>query len=350
MTVAMSFASVNGLYEFNAEEMPLFGRRLDYQRQQEQGYGNRRVSCNLAGFFDRRNHKDMMTAYQALLHVIKANDCEFVYRIDTADIIRKRVYMANYTEPSDWKEFQGDYSIEFYYFEQPNFSVADLGIAASYTSPTGNYVFKQTPLWSAGSRSTRSSWRSSMFTPSGQPISTEATITLTGQLTADDYPGLKAEVDLLSAAFQSDGTLNYGSWTNIVRVESLEIPAVFPREFCFYTIVLKYDLADIYEFEATATFSRIHKFPKIKEYPFCNFRSVRQFNDSGQTVNYFISVTGANVAAARTLLANEAFNLVAGGGIEMEGGNEVWDYVKNKVSLSISKFHEQPVVPNLPGT
>lgn len=352
MSVIMSFSSTTGSFSFPAEEMPLFGRRLEFQRKGDQGYGNRRINCELQGFFDRKSHEEIIQAYQELLNVIKANDAEFVYNVTgIGDVIRKQVYIDSYADPADWKEYQGDYSINFHYYEQPDFSTATLGITASYVPDTGGaYQFVQTPMWSSSLKPTRTSWRSPSTTLGGTQIGGEASIQLTGQLTADSYSQMKQKVDELMAAFSYDGTLHYGTWSSPVRVDDIQVPQSFPRDFLDYTISLKYDTQDLIEFKSKANYSRVHLQPKIKEYPFCGTRRIRLFNPSAQQVNYYIFIRAKTLALARTHLANEAANLIVPGGIEMPGGTEEHSDDERTITLSCTKYYDTPILNNVAGS
>jgi hypothetical protein len=356
MPASMQFTSSLGNFQFAGDEMPLLSRRIEYQRHGDQGYGNRKINCDLQGFFDRNNHFDIMQAYTSLINIIKANDAMFLYSTSSSagsvkEIINKRVYLDGYADPADWKEYQGDYTLAFHYFEPADFSIADLGIAVSYQTTVGLYTFVQPPFWQASIKPNRTSWRAPRFTPSGKPISSEATITLTGQLTtAGGHPDLKAQVEDLRNAFQLDGTLNYGSWSNAVRVETIDIPQTFPRDYCEFSLALKYDLQDVYNFQSTRSFSRLHAFPKIKEYPWCGTRRIQTFFPSAQTVRYYISIQAASISAARSLLANEALALITPNGIEMEGGVEEWNDTDLSVTLTCTKFYDPPILNNLANT
>jgi hypothetical protein len=348
MPVSMKFTSSLGVYQFDTEEMPLIGRRVEYQRGQDQGYGNRRINCDLTGFFDRKNHQEIVAAYKELLDVIKANDAQFEYKVEDVTIINSRVYMDNFADPADWKEFQGDYAISFHYFEQPDFTVSDLGILATYTPTVGPaYVFVQTPYWQSGIKKNRAGFRAPAKTPAGVDLASEVTITLSGQLTADTHANMKNKIEELKTSFASDGVLNYGDWSNAVRVEDLQIPSVFPRDYCNFVIVLKYDSPGVIECQSRRSFSRIHGFPQIEEFPWCGTRRIRVFGPSGQYVNYFIRIRALDIATARTQLANEAANLIVAGGVEMEGGKEDWDDTDPSVSLSCTKFYNTPLLANL---
>lgn len=353
--VTMQFSSAKGNFIFPKDEMPLLGRKIEYMRQADQGHSNRKINCDMNGFFDRRNHADIMAAYKSLIEIIKCNDAEFVYTTTdslgvTADIIRKRVYIDSYTDPAEWKEYQGEYSINFHYFEQPDFAIADLGIAASYQTAAGLYTFAIPPNWQHSLKPSRSSFRASRFTPAGGVLSSEATITLTGTITGNSHSEMKTKIDELRDAFKLDGTLNYGAWSNAVRVDSVDIPQTFPRDYCNFSLSLKYDLTNIYAFKSTRSFSRIHGFPKIKEYPYCGTRRVQTFYPSAQTVRYSIHIQSSSIASCRSLLANEAFILITPGGIEMEGGTEDWDDTDLSVTLNCTKFYDPPLLGNLPNT
>jgi hypothetical protein len=368
--VFMQFVSTTGTFTFDGESMPLFGRRLEYTRATDQGHGGRKINCTLQGFVEGKQHTDVIKAYQKLLDVIKCNDVKFTYKADqTTDImVDQRVYMDDYSDPVDWKEYQGDYSIAFHYFEKPNFTATDLGIVVKYipkadplqTDPQHpsvyisnipqTYEFDPPPLWAAEQKKNRAGSRAPAVTAFGRIIAEEATIVLTGRLFADNHHDIRQKIDLLRDAFKWDGSLIYGEWQNDVRVEDLQIPTTFPRNYCDYTIVLKYDTKDIIEFRSRRRISRLHKYPKITEIPACGVVRVQEFSTLGQTINYFIYIRCMTNALARSLLSQEVSNLIIPGGVELEGGSEEWDDSERSVTLSCSKYYVQPPIPNIQGS
>ena len=351
MAVIMRLEGVTGTYIFPAEEMPLFTRQLDYMRPTDQGFGGKRLNCSLSGFTQGNNHREVVANYQALLNIVKCNNLRFVYQADDLPIIDTQVYVDDYNEPSDWKEYEGDYNISFHYFEQPTHSLASLGIQAQYVHATGTYVFDPTPLWSSGTKLNREDWRSSRILPSGASYASEVGVSLQGRLHADDATALRAKMTALEEAFRTDGSLNYGTWTRDMRVDSgPQFSQSFPRNYVDYTIELRYDTEGIIEFSSTRSFGRLHNFPKIKELPWCNTVRIRTFSPLGQRVNYSIKIRANSTTQARSLLANEAANLVTLGGVELEGGTEDWDDMKHSVSLSFSKYYYPPILTNLANT
>lgn len=349
----MQFVSSTGTFTFDREFMPLIGRRVGYARQGDQGYaGNKRIDCTLNGFFYSISHKEVVDRYQALLAILKCNDAHFVYRTDDQTIIvDKQVYIDDYAEPVDWKQYSGEYSLAFHYFELPTHTLSDLGIQAVYSPSTGPpYTFNPVPNWSGSFKPNRPNWRGPRVTPSGQPLASETTVTLTGRLAADDHAALKNKVDALTGALQYDGTLNYGVWTNQVRVEDFQIPSTFPRNYVDYQIVLKYDSPGIIKFSSKRSVSRLHNHPKITELPLCGTVRTLLFTPLGQTINYYFNIQAMSIPAARTLLINEVQAMIFSGGIELEGGREEWDDSQNEVTLTCSKYYFPPVVNNLQGS
>jgi hypothetical protein len=349
----MQFVSNTGTYTFDQEAMPLIGRRVEYARQSDQGQaGNRRINCTLNGFFYKNSHKDVVAEYKKLLDVLKCNDAKFTYKTDNlTTVLDQRVYIDGYDEPVDWKQYTGDYNLSFHYFEQPNHLLADLGITAIYSPNTGApFNFETTPHWAASFKPNRANFRAPRVTPSGQAIANETQVTLEGRLAADDHVALRNKAEALTQALQYDGVLNYGAWTNNVRVEGFSIPTTFPRNYLDYQIVFKYDSPGIIEFRSKREIGRIHGSPKITEIPFCGTVRTQVFPVLGQEISYFFSLRAMTISAARTALANEVANMVITGGIEMPGGKEIWDDSEPQVTLNFTKYYFPYVVNNLAGS
>ncbi len=386
--VLMQFYSAGGLYEFNGERTPLFSRRVEITRPSDQGYGGRKIVCTLSGFVEGCYHQQVIDRYKELLAVIKCNDATFTYKGDNSPahdvIVSQKVYIDDYYEPTDWKTYQGDYNITFHYFEKPTYNSADLGIIVTYQSTVDSsiayrclqqgqgqsqsqqdnqpplpqnackvptlYTFDPPPHWEANFHSNRSNWRGPAVTPSGQTISSQITIVLTGNLYDDDHDKLKKKIDALANAFKYDGILNYGGWSNNVRVEDVHIPRTFPRNHCEYQIILKYDSPGVVEFKCRKRAARLHKYPKITELPWCGEQRVQEFSTLGQVINYYFFIKAASIPLARSLLANEAALYIFPGGIEMEGGTEDQDDQEMSVTLSLSKYYKVPKILNIGGT
>lgn len=348
IVTSMQFVSNTGTYIFDKNNLPLIGRRADYNRLTDQGQaGNRRINVTLNGFFDKNNHKEVVQEYQKLLEVIKCNDAKFTYKVDDVAIIDGLVYIDGYDEPVDWKQYTGDFSIGLHYFEKPNHLLSDLGILAVY-APEGAAPFKFDPVphWAGSFKPTRPSVYGPRETPSGQKIGNEVAVTLTGRLADEDHSKLRIQVDALETALKKDGTLTYGAWTNKVYVDDFQIPSVFPRNYCDYQIVFRYATEDIIRFNSKRSISRLHNNPKITELPFCGTVRIQQFVPLGQTINYFFSLQAMSIEDARTALTNEMEAMIIPNGIELEGGKEDWDEGECSVTVSCSKYYFPPVIDN----
>lgn len=371
--VLMQFYSKTGTYTFNSERLPLFSRRVDYMRPTDQGVGGRKLLCTLSGFFEGQQHTDIIQAYQQLLKVIKCNDVKFTYKGDAGPfndmIAEKRVYMDDYAEPTDWKQYQGDYSLAFHYFEEPDATAADLGIIVKYqpklhakqqdpSKPdiyvTGGdpaeYVFDPVPYWDCRLTTVREDWHGDKVTAYGRSLSNEMTVTLTGRLHADSHDNLKKKIDALHKAFEYDGQLTYGGFINSVKVVDINIPTTFPRDYVDYQITLKYNTEGVLKFVSKRRIARLHNFPKITELPWCNTVRVQQFQPLGQQVNYYIQIQATTLAVARSYLVNEASMIVVPGGIELDGGTHEEDDNNNTITLSFSKYYTEPILQNIANT
>lgn len=349
MAVTMSLSSVKGTYNFPADEMPIFSRRLEYTRQGDQGYSLRKRNLTLEGFFLRNNHQEICTAYQELLKVLNANNAVFVYNNGLEDIVNATVYVDDYSEPPDWKEYDGVYNIAMHYFEQPQ-EGTELGIQASYTSNGGTWHFDPTPNWAGGYQRSRNDHRGPVLSPSGAPLNIELTQTLSGWITAPDSAQMQTKVNDFATIIGQDGQLQYGAWANNVRIAEIQLPSTFPRDYCPYTIVFKYDSQPLISFSSSRSISRIHNHPKIIDNPYCGVKYAKEYSQSPQEITYNIKLRAYDVLTARTLLVNEAAALIIPNGVEMPGGVEVWDDMDTSVAFTCTKWYPNAVIANLTGT
>lgn len=345
----------NSTYEFPANDMPLVTRRVAYQRLGDQGPAYRRMNVTLSGYFQGNNHIEVMQQLQNLQNFVRANQIKLYYHDGSQVLIdNKMCYVEDFSEPEDWKEYDGRYSISLYYFEDCQHPALDQQIAVSYASSAGTFTFNPAPVISNRLRKRRADFRSNETTFAGVQIGQQANITLTGFVKSTNYTTLKGISDQMAAAFSRDGQLTYGTFIVPVRIEDIQIPPVFPKEIFDYTISLAYDIGEAFaSFSMKREFSRIHNNPQIRDRSYCNLPPyVLTLGESGQTIRYSFeaeAAVGYDITNLRSLLVNEMLLSVFTGGIELEGGREVWDDQRNTVSLSFSRFYPTPILANLGG-
>lgn len=332
------------------DNFPLFARSFEYVRQHEEGGSFRRVKISLSGFVTAENSEEVMFLYDTLKDIISRNDTTFTY-IDTSAegtgplgtsgvtvYNEQPVWIGSYAEPFDEfaKWASGDYGIELYHFEEND---DDLGIVASYAG----YTFESPPSWSRQISPNRETHRAAN-------VGSTATIRLGGFLFANSSAELQAKIDALSAALNQDGTLNYGSFSQSVRRGTHSIEPAVLKNWALWSFECFYDIGEIVSLRRKVKISRVHDNPVITEEPFCSRRLIELMNSSAQTIEYRFSIEAESIETCRTLLAVEAANVIEPGGIEMPGGEEVWDYDRMSVDLTVTKFYSDPVYANLPGT
>lgn len=343
------FTSPRGVFNFAMHDMPTIGRRIVYKRPNESGSAfYLTIAMTLTGWFEGDEHAEIVAKYKALCDTLRATDVKVTYFDGQVTVLDdKIVFIDDIAEPDDWKQYTGDYSLNFHYFEEIQ-TGSYLNVSASYSSPSGSYMFEHTPLWSSKSENVRSDWGGRSSTPGGVPLGSKINITLDGELAASSHANMIAKIEAMKQAFKSDGTLNYGYWSDSVKVVSPpSFGPTLPYFVCPYQIVVGYTSAGLYEFSSTRTFGRINQMPDIRKRKFCPTDFVRENRPSGQEITYELSARGGSLQQVRTLLRAEAINLVIPGGIEMEGGTEVWDDMLNKITISIKKYHVAPVLQNI---
>lgn len=354
----LTLTSTNGgVFDFTSNcDPPLIERSIGYMQLGDQGPSHRRINVNLAGFFLGEQHSDIITRYQQLKAALADSSCMLYYNDGANLIINKRVYIDGINEPSDWKQYDGHYQIALHYFES-TIDSSSLGILCSYSSQSGSFLFSPTPLWSRSMGPTRGNLNQNRRSYAGLQISTEGTITLHGFFQSENSEPAEIEAQIISlrSAIRSDGILTYGPVTGPVYAGVLSVPEVFPRDYCEYTLTFKHYTDAIYTTSLKRRFSRLHCNPRIKELPYCNKKLVQLLGASGQTVNYSLKLSASSISAARGLLETEVTAVLAGtggqygSGIELPGGEEVWDDDELSVEVNFSRYHPVPILANIEG-
>jgi hypothetical protein len=146
------------------------------------------------------------------------------------------------------------------------------------------------------------------------------------------------------------GTLNYGDFSHTVRLyEAPEVPAVFPRNYCHYKLMFIRYTDDLFTFTVDKSYSRIHKFPRIRNRLFCKKIQVCEYMESGQTITYDIKCLAETPERARDIirenLAKVIHNPTDNPAYELEGGVER-ELDNGEINVSIKKFHKKAVKKN----
>lgn len=329
--------------------MPLIGQRVENHRAGDQGVANRVISFTLSGYFKGNTHHEIVTKYQRLMDFLKCNDVLLTYNDGSGVVLSNQLmYVDGYSEPSDWRQFSGDYEIQFHYFDTFSPQTNQLGITCSYSSNAGSFTFDLPPQCGQSQKPLRQG-KSQLYTPSGVRLANERTITLSGRLVGPNHASVAAKANALLGAFQDTGTLTYGSFINsITQVVSVDIPPIFSRNYVDYTIQLIAWTTNLYEFSSTMNASRIHLNPIVKENFYCDTRSVQTFSPSSQTINYNFKATSDTSDLAMAYLIPEVLNGVIAGGVEMQGGSQNLDRMKNSAEVSINMWYANAVIANVP--
>lgn len=344
MAVTMTITSNVGTFDFTEvppNDMPKFGREAEYIRLDPQGPSLRKVLITLTGQWLCNDNEEVQAQYEELTGILKANDVEFGYSDGTSIVYTgQRMQVDRYTEPEDWKFYDGTFNIQLYYFEA---HTASIPITVKY----GNYTFEHIPTWQRKIDPNRKS-PIRTTSPGGQQIGSTANIQLHGQLTASDHSTLKTKIDALESALSnSEDTLIYGDFSQRMGVFSRSIVETVPEKYAYFTIDFQYFIGTIVSLSVKKRFSRLHRNPVIKEKPLCDSRVIKFMNLSGQYIDYTLSVQAETITQCRTILVTEVSNIVYAGGFEIEGGFEEWDEDNISVNLLIKKFHNAYVASNI---
>lgn len=324
---------------------PLYSQGFTVVRDGEQGASFKRINIMLNGFLEGEGTDEVMALYKSLRDKANPNNTTFTYIQDSVILHdNRKVYVQTYSEPEDnefGKVASGDYSIELYYFED---SSHDLGIPVTY----GDYTFEKPPKFGRDFFQNKPNPTSNYSN-----LSKVGVITLQGHLFGETHSILMAKMNALQLAFidapGSSGKLfRYGDFAAYCYVhQGSSITPEVIKNFCYFDIKLYYYTNDVIEFSYTEESTRIHRTPVIKEKPFCNTRSIQEMNLSGQYITYSMMCASTTTEKAKEILNTELWYAVMPGGIEMPGGRQVVDKDNNKVSVTVTKFYNIPIIANL---
>lgn len=368
MPVTITFTSDAGTFNFHDYCLPLISRSVEYVRKNPlQPTDRKRVNVILNGFFTGNTHDEVVAQYVALKNVLDVgNRVTWDYNDGATSIASGPVRIRTLSEPEDWKQYDGSYTINFDYIERADLPASGsmpAELQASFTNSAGTITLHPCPTWNRQIKPQKGSTADWTKTPSGADIGAEATITLQGSLTDaaidTDGPSIgdpttnlydiqQNFIDILTnPTTLRTGTLNYGSFSEEVYIDSVTFGDGVLEDAFDYTIVAKYFTEEVMKMTTQIVYGRIHSHPKITERPFCGDRRIRFGNTSGQEVTYSLKLWAESIASAQSLLATEVATVVTPGGIEMPGGQEIWDYPNRAVAVTIKKFYDTPILSNL---
>lgn len=351
------------VFEFGTKSfpnVPLILRAASYERDSNVGYGKKRINVTLNGFLEGDNHEEVVRMYKKLSDVFVHNDLRFTYEIidtfGTYKIIDDQpIYMDSYNEPSAWKQYNGDYEITFHYYEDQCYTT-DLGIRVVYTpdetliANPDSYIFNPCPMISKNSNRKRD-WNADNKTRYGKKIGKEVYVTLKGFLSASSNVTLQTKIDRLEQIFSlaTRGSLTYGCFTHEVRiVQEPQFSLTFPRNHVDYEIQLAYGTDEIFEISTEITFSRVHKFPKIRNRLYCAKIEVTEYIPSGQYVDYSLRLKAKDRETTRQRAQDEFNALVYQPGLsyKLEGGTERW-LDDNSIEIKDRRFYIDAILINI---
>lgn len=346
--VQMVLTTSAGAYDFgDSGDLPIIGRGMEYARRSREAPCLHPVKVSLSGFLLGNDHHEIVAKYMELRAICEGADAHFYYYDGARVVIDTDVFLDDMSEPDGWKQYNGDYRVDFHYTESdPLFAPGR--VPASFVTEVGTYQFELTPVWGRSMRREKSSPRAPYRLPSGKMIETGLTISLKGDLYADNRDQLEVKRAELENFFAYTGILNYGSFSGLCYVGGVSIPEYYPHNHLEYGIELVCEVPDgIYEFESEISYGRLHRNPKIVKRPYCGDVLVTEYNVTGQEVQYTIRVKAATLAMALIQASIEVPLLVIPGGIEMEGGSQRERYQDGIVDIMIKKFYKDPVKGNI---
>lgn len=351
MTAVMTLTSdTNGTFDFIAEsfDLPLVGRTLNITRASSQGPSYSGTSVALEGFVDGNNHEEVIAKYQSLIAILKSNTVTFYYHDGTQEIFNRRMYVESYSEPTDWKQYDGTYRIGLRFIEPIANSPLDYdGLICSFVSLNGTFTFDPVPAWSRQTTVLRSSPYQSIF-------NRESEVTLRGFVYGEDHNAVLSTLRDMETVCTEDGILTYGTFTGTAYANGFSVQEDVPNNIAEYTLSFKVPLDNsIIQLSSSVSFDRLHSNPIVKKMPYCGGDVIVNFPlyVPSQRIRYTISAQSALSAAhAQSLVSAEAAILVVPGGYEEPGGSEEKNDRTGTYSMNFTKIYQTPVYFNTANT
>lgn len=338
-----------GTYTFPQEKIPLVSRRITAEKVHPQSGGHRRIDITLSGYFSGANHTAIMAQYESLISFCNGNRVLLTYHDGTNSILNNQpVYIETISDPSQWKQRLGDYTITGYYFAtfDPSFS----GLVSSFQSPAGTFSFPQLPVLQINKQRARDSARGWENLPSGAQIGAEVRLLVVGEICANSHADLLTLRSQLDTAASRDGTLNYGSMSFACHSQGVQWMPTVPLNYWPFQLELVYFITGLTKFNAEIDYPRITTDPVIHENPLClnpPYVAHKNTSSQGQLVSYHFEAEGESLSTMRTLLLNEINALVYPNGIEIKGGHEHHNIQEPRITIDFQKYYYPPVLANL---
>ncbi len=323
-------------------DYPTIAQVFDNVRPDEQGPGFRRHTLTLSGFIEGCDSSTIFTAYEALKAVLQKNIVEVNITVNGVSLHDSRkMYVQSFTEPDEWKEYIGEYTIVLYWFA----AITDSNNTTNFGVATFNgYTFQNMPTFGRSISTSRIS-----YADESNKNRKLVTVSISGFVTVNGISAGTASQEAMENTFWTNGgrgVLAYGSFSQTVQITKLQFSPVTPRNQYYFDAEFEYFSGDIINISAKRTSSRIHSNPVIDQRPFCGDTEVQSMGSSGQEVTWDIQVRARTIDLARAQLATEIASRVSGG-IEMPGGSQVDDESNGIASASITRFFVFPVIGNL---
>lgn len=324
--------------------MPLFSSRVSTSRRE--GVSVKKHDCVLTGFVRGINHYETRLQLATIRSFSVYNHVHFLYYANDVGVVNNQVYIDNVTEPTDWKEYNAKYTITFHYFTCP---CEDDPIGSPVTAVTKDgetYTFSPQPIFSISTANIRKSpWVCNKTLYDGVALGQKVIMNFTGVLCAATHEELVNKMSDLDEVVKNDFVLTYGDWTEWVFVEKPASYAISDfTTHAIYQFSVSYYTGDIYEMESKVVFTRQHKYPKVTPRLYCGITEVDEFHESGQYITYSLRILSLDPEKTRLQLGQEFGNMIVGGGVLMQGGNESWNE-DGSMSVTSMFYYEEPVLP-----
>ena len=339
ITAGISFKY--GDYVF--DPVPQIGMKDGTSRLGESGMGagNRERILSLRGKVTGTSLTDVQAKMFALSAAL-AKEYEPVYWYDgtVARINNVRAQPTALDFAEDWTAYEANYTAQIKYWP---LGETHYGFA---TCKYGRYEFTPPPVMGREYNVQRA-------TPEAAPDSTKVTVTLNGILDKGTVAlNLTALADL-ETALKTDGlVLQYGTFTQAVRVQRLSYPPDTHISKIPFTAVFEYDsnvgTDGVTKMTSQRQVQSSQRIAKM-QFPFVNGSLIQQVGGNGQIITATGSITALTIAEARTAAAVEILSMFPEvldptSGKYEETRNITEDIEGKKVDWQVVMYYTQPAL------
>jgi hypothetical protein len=301
------------------------------------GPGNRERAMTLVGKVRGNNLNEVQTKVAAL-EAAFALDRQLLYWHDGATLRINNVesYPLTVEFSPEWGQYEAHYNITLFYYP------LDDGNTAPFLVKYRGFTFDPIPIFGREFNVERES-------PDSARQSDRVNVSLSGFFEEGSLSGNLTELNALIAELALDGQLDYGAFSQTVKVNRFShAPDVMDRRVS-YAINFSYEQnlsggGTVKKMSSQRRITRRNQRSAFHFVPFLDHASGQLLGETGQTITATGFVVATSMADARAAALTEINAQFPGGGVELTSSEITEKYNENRVEWSVSRFYTAPVL------